>query len=69
MNIKIKDIKYPQYYEVNDIPVILELEGEEVVGKSANGMPYPIGKIFVTGYKITREEYVKMAKKLYGKKF
>lgn len=63
--VHMKKIKYPRYYEVNDIPVVIMLDGEDVVGKSANGMPYPIGKTYVLGHEISRDEYVKLAKTLY----
>lgn len=62
-------LEYPGYYDVNDIPVVLELIGDIVVGKSANGMPYGIGKAIVNGYLITKTEYIKMAQNLYGKNF
>lgn len=63
-----KILEYPKYYDVNDVPVVLELVGD-VVGKSANGMPYGIGKAIVDGYLITETEYIKMAQDLYGKNF
>lgn len=50
-------IKYPQYYNVDDAPVILELEGDKIVGRLANGKPYPVGKAIVEGFEITKEEY------------
>lgn len=65
---KYSEIKYPRYYNVDDIPVIIELDGEEVVGKSGNGQPYPIGKAYVDGYEITKKEYEVLVKKLYRRK-
>lgn len=56
---------YPQYYNVDDVPVVLELDGDEVVGKCANGMPHPIGKAIVEGFEISKEEYKKLADELY----
>ena len=35
-------MKYPRYYNVDDVPVVIELDGEDVVGKCGNGKPYPI---------------------------
>lgn len=52
-----EDSKYPLYYNVDDVPIIIELDGDEVIGKVGNGMPYPIGKAVVDGYKITKKEY------------
>ncbi len=62
-------MKYPRYYNVDDVPVIIELDGEDVVGKCGNGKPYPIGKAYAVGYEITKEKYIKLAKKLYGENF
>lgn len=62
-------LKYPRYYNVNDVSVVLELVEDDVVGKSANGMPYGIGKAIVDGYLITKTKYIKMAQDLYGKNF
>lgn len=63
-------LTYPAYFDVDDVPVKLELigkgENEEVVGSLANGKPYPIGKAIVDGFKITKKEYDKLAKALYG---
>lgn len=56
---------YPQYYNVDDVPVILELEGDEVVGKIANGKPYPVGKAIVEGLTITKNDFDKLVKILY----
>jgi hypothetical protein len=56
---------YPQYYNIDDVPVVLEEDGDYVVGKVANGRPYPIGKAIVDGYQITKEEYARLAKQLY----
>lgn len=53
-------VNYPQYYNVDDVPVILELEGDEVVGKIANGKPYPVGKAIVEGFGITENEYLRL---------
>lgn len=69
MNMKFEEIIYPQYYDVNDIPVVLKLDGDDVVGKSANGMPYSIGKAIIEGINISKAEYDKMAKDLYGENF
>jgi len=63
---KVKKIKYPLYYEVDDVPIILEEDGNDVVGHCANGQPYPIGKAIVEGHQVTRTEYNKLTKKLYG---
>lgn len=63
---KSKNTDYPQYYNVDDVPVMLKLDGESVVGVTANGKPYPIGKAIVDGYRITKGEYAKLAKELYG---
>lgn len=62
---KLKNIKYPRYYNVDDVPVILELENNMVVGKIANGKPYQIGKAIVESHKITKAKYIKLAKDLY----
>jgi hypothetical protein len=59
------EIEYPVYYEVDDIPVVLELDGDDVVGKSANGKPYAIGKAIVNGRVISKKEYKALAKELY----
>lgn len=63
-----QNIKYPRYYNVDDVPVIIELDGDDVVGKSANGKPYAIGKAIVDGFEITEKEYKALAKELYGLK-
>lgn len=68
-NMKLEDIKYPQYYNVDDVPVTLELDGEEVIGKIANGKPYQVGKAITEGFKITKEEYITLGKELYGDTF
>ena len=60
-----EDSEYPLYYNVDDVPIVILLEGEEVVGKIANSMDYPIGKAVVDGYQITRQEYVALSKALY----
>ncbi len=64
---RLKNIKYPIYYNVDDVPVIIEEDGNDAVGKCANGKPYPIGKAVVDGYEITKAEYVKLAKDLYDR--
>lgn len=61
----IKNLQYPLYYNVDDIPVVLELDGDYVVGKSGNSKLYPIGKAVVDGYKITEKEYMVLQKTLY----
>lgn len=62
--------EYPQYYNVDDVPVVLELDKDDkVVGKIANGKPYAIGKAIVDGYQITKKEYDALAKQLYGDKY
>lgn len=65
-----KEIKYPKYFNVDDVPVKLEVIGKgkdaEVVGRIANGKPYAIGKAIVDGFEITKKEYDKLAKDLYG---
>ena len=68
-NMKIKKLKYPVYYNVDDIPVVLELENNIVIGKTANGSPYQIGKAIVEGYKITKAKYIKLAKDLYNRSY
>jgi hypothetical protein len=65
MKPKVEPQTYPQYYNVDDVPVVLEEDGDYVVGKVANGRPYPIGKAMVDGYQITKEEYTRLAKQLY----
>lgn len=62
---KLKNIKYPSYYNVDDVPVVLELEGDEVVGKIVNGKPFPVGKAIVEGYRITKDEYFRLAEDLH----
>lgn len=57
---------YPQYYNVDDVPVVLELEGEEIVGKVANGRSYSVGKAIVEGFKITKKEYLHLINTLYS---
>jgi len=59
-------VNYPIYYDVEGIPVILKLEGNEVVGKCANGQPYAIGKAIVLGCMISKKEYIKLSKIIYG---
>ena len=56
---------YPQYYDVDDIPVVLKLDGEDVIGLCANGSPYPIGKAIVLGNPISKTEYLKLAEAVY----
>ncbi len=58
-------ISYPCYYDVGDIPVILTKVKKMVIGRCANGRPFPIGKAFVEGVPITKKEYLEMAKALY----
>lgn len=59
-------IKYPMYYSVNELPVMLNIENNEVVGRAGNGKLYPIGKTIVEGYKIKKEEYMMLIKSLYS---
>jgi len=61
-----EEIKYPLYYNVDNVPIVLLLKGETVVGKIANGRDYPIGKAIVDGYEIARDEYVALSKALYN---
>jgi malate/lactate dehydrogenase len=62
--------EYPKYYNVDDIPVVLELvkEGDKeiVKGKCGNGQPYAIGKAMVDGNPITKDEYEQLSVELYG---
>lgn len=60
-----KNITYPIYYNVDDIPIKIALVGDEVFGLCANGKPYPIGKAVVDGFEISEEEYTRLAKNLY----
>jgi len=53
---RIKDIKYPAYFNLDDVPIALELEGDKVVCKIANGKPFPVGKAIVGDYRITKIE-------------
>ncbi|OGD95497.1 hypothetical protein A3F57_03115 [Candidatus Roizmanbacteria bacterium RIFCSPHIGHO2_12_FULL_36_11] len=61
-----KNPTYPKYYNVDDIPIIIELEGDEVAGYSGNGQPYPLGKAVIDGHEISRAEYLKLRKELYN---
>ena len=61
-----EDSEYPRYYNVDDVPIVILLERDEVVGKIANGQPYPPGKAVVDGYQIPRQEYVALSKALYN---
>ena len=56
--------KYPQYYDVNDTPVVVEYDAktDEVFAKTAWGADYILGKILSDGHKITKEEFDRMAK-------
>ena len=58
-------LKLPRYYNVDDIPVIIRLDGKDVVGLCANGKPYAIGKAIVLGYPISKKEYLELAKASY----
>jgi hypothetical protein len=58
-------LKLPTYYNVDDIPVIILLDGKTVIGLCANGKPYAIGKVLVLGYPISKDEYIKLAKASY----
>lgn len=58
-------IKYPIYYKVDDLPVMLSVENNEVVGQTGNGKLYPVGKAIVEGIKINKSEYLKLVKNLY----
>ncbi len=62
-------IKYPIYYSVNDLPVVLNIEKQEVVGRTGNGVPYPVGKTIVEGYKIKKGEFLKLTRNLYSRDF
>lgn len=62
----VEEVKYPIYYNVDDVPVVLELEGDKVIGKVGNGKLYPIGKAIVEGYEITKAEFDRLRKELYG---
>lgn len=57
---------YPKYYNVDNIPIILTLTGNTILGRVANGKPYPIGKAIVEGFIISKAEYIKLAKSLYS---
>ena len=64
-----KNIKYPIYYNVDDIPVIIAEYGHEVYGQCANGRPYPIGKAIVDGFEISEGEYKKLQQNIYLPKY
>lgn len=51
--------KYPRYFEVDDIYVVLDLDGDDVVAYTYGGRPYGIGKAIIEGREITQDEYKK----------
>lgn len=65
-NMGTKIDKFPKYYDVNDTPVVAYKVGNDVATKSANGIPFSIGKTLTEGYPISKSEYTEMAEALYG---
>ena len=52
-------MRYPRYFEIDDIFVSVVREGDEVAGYNHFGVPYPLGKVLAEGFEISREEYQK----------
>lgn len=61
-----RHIKYPAYYNIDGLPAVLKVNGMDVIGMTANGKPYSIGKVLTIGYQISKREYDQLAKDLYG---
>jgi hypothetical protein len=53
--------KYPQYYEVDDVYVVVNYDSktDEVYAKTKSGADFFLHKILNNGRKITKEEYTK----------
>lgn len=54
------EIKFPRYFNVDGLPVILVLEGDIVSGFTASGKPYGIGKVLSEGIEVSESEYNKL---------
>lgn len=57
-------MNYPKYYLVEDVPVKLSLEKDQVFGENYLGNPYPIGKAIIDGVEIDYEEFKRRSKAL-----
>lgn len=55
MNYKYK--KYPRFFEVDEVLVRLDSDGDDLVCTTWAGYPYGIGKALSEGAEITEEEY------------
>jgi len=56
-----KDTEYPKYYEVDDLPIMIDLEGDEVTGYTWSGHAYPPMKAMAEGRQIAKEVYEEAA--------
>lgn len=56
--------KTTEYFDVDDIPVVVYLDGEkdEYVAFNDLGNPYSMGKVITEGMKITEKQFNAMAK-------
>jgi hypothetical protein len=53
---------WPRFFEVDNVPVRLDLEGDTVVGSTGFGKPYAPAKALVEGFEISEEEFKRLAK-------
>ena len=53
------ELKFPMFFDVDDLPVKVYKEGDELVCVTDSGFPYGIGKAFSEGKPITEEEFDK----------
>lgn len=59
-----QDPKYPKFYEVDDVPIRVDLDAKtnEVSGKTWSGHPYPPFKALSEGSEINEAAYIEASK-------